>query len=355
MSFISDTSPLLPQRSSPSKITILGAGSWGLTLSFIAGALHGCDASVKVTLWDRTPSKLAAFEEQQRSIQKPIALQLQPHIILESDLTQAVADTDILIFVVTSKATREVALAVQATGQLKPDCVLVNASKGIEYPSLKPMSRVLKEIFPSNPVAVLSGPTLAQEIVEGKPTACTVASDSLAISQWLQTYLSCSSLFRLYTHTDMLGVELAGALKNVFAIASGFMVSKNLGDNARAALLTRGLAEMARFCIHLGAEDSTLYGLSGLGDLLATCNSPLSRNYQVGYRLGQGEQLPSILASMGQVAEGVHTVNAVVTLAESKGIDMPIASLVKSVIDGKLVDAPHMIAVLMNRKLKQES
>jgi glycerol-3-phosphate dehydrogenase (NAD(P)+) len=363
---MTDSTPtaLQPTALKPTKITILGAGSWGLTLAFVVATLAQKQAQsaatplvvspVHVTLWDRTPAKLQRFEKQGRSIEKPVRLQLPANVVLEPDLTTAVAGAEAIIFVVTSKATREVACAVQATQQVGATTILVNASKGIEFPSLKPMSSVLKEVFPNNPVAVMSGPTLAQEIADGKPTACTVASQDLATAEWLQQQLSCSSLLRLYTHTDVMGVELAGALKNVFAIASGFMVSQELGENARAALLTRGLAEMSRFCIHLGAEDSTLYGLSGLGDLLATCNSPLSRNYQVGYRLGKQEALAHILDTMGQVAEGVHTVNAVVKLATDAGIDMPIASMVHAVINGRLIDAQQMIGVLMNRRLKPE-
>jgi len=339
---------------SKQKLCILGTGSWGLTLAWMtASSAEKNNTPLEVTLWGRNADKVAEMSTN-RHLTFPLEMTLPDSLLLTSDLAAAIHDADAVIFVVTAGATRDVAEAVKATGQLKPDCIVVNASKGIEYPSLKPMASILKEVLPNQPVAVLSGPTLAKEVLQGLPTACVVSAESKEISKKLQTMLSCEHQFRLYTNTDILGVEFAGALKNVFAIASGFMTAKEFGDNAKAALLTRGLAEMARFCLEMGAEDSTIYGLAGLGDLLATCNSPLSRNFQVGYRLGKGETLDAILADMKVVAEGVHTARAVYAMSQKMGLDTPIVELVVNAVSGAPISKEMMIRSLMNRKLKSE-
>ena len=349
---------LAASASSKPRFTILGAGSWGLTLATLAAQAEGMQAAhpsegYQVCLWDRTPAKIEALKATRRS-EFPVAVELPPWVELTSDLAQAVSGAEAVVFVVTAKATRQVAQAILATGALPAQARLVNASKGIEFPSLQPMSSVLAEVFPHHALAVLSGPTLAKEILAGLPTACTVASQNKETASWLQERLTCSRLFRLYTQSDVVGVEYAGSLKNVFAIASGYMDAQRMGNNARAALLTRGLAEMTRFCLAFGAEESTLYGLAGLGDLLATCNSPLSRNYQVGYRLGQGETLAAILDDMKVVAEGVHTAKAVHQLAKERGLDTPIVELVVNTLNGQGVSGEQMIRSLMSRKLKQE-
>jgi glycerol-3-phosphate dehydrogenase (NAD(P)+) len=340
------------------KIAILGGGSWGLTLAWLATnqCKQASDGSIiqnNIVLWDRTPEKIEQFKTMGK-VEFPVALTLPTQLTLTSNLAEAVAGAEAILFVVTSKATRMVAEQIKALNVLSSTAILINASKGIEFPSLKPMSTVLKEVFPSHRVGVLSGPTLAKEILAGLPTAATVAAEDLETAEWLQARLNCNERFRLYTNTDLVGVELAGALKNVFAIASGYMAAKNMGDNARAALLTRGLAEMARFCLKMGAEMPTIYGLSGLGDLLATCNSPLSRNYQVGYRLGKGETLAEILADLKVVAEGVQTALAVYELAKQLEMDTPIVELVVNAINGQVVSGEMMIKSLMSRKLKQE-
>ncbi|XVJ52013.1 MAG: NAD(P)-dependent glycerol-3-phosphate dehydrogenase [Vampirovibrio sp.] len=335
------------------KICILGTGSWGLTLAWLLARSQPREQALQVTLWGRNPEKVTEMKEN-RHIHFPMDMQIPENVYLTSDLTEAVQDADAVIFVVTSKATREVAEAIATTQALASNTILVNASKGLEYPSLKPMSVVLKEVFPQHNIGVLSGPTLAKEILSGLPTACTISSSSLEVAKHLQAMLNCDRQFRLYTNTDVLGVELAGASKNVFAIASGYMTAKGLGDNAKAALLTRGLAEMARFCLTQKAEDTTIYGLAGLGDLLATCSSPLSRNFQVGFRLGKGEGLSAILADMKVVAEGVEAAKAVHTIAQSLGLDMPIVEMVFHAVSGTPISEDMMIRSLMNRKLKAE-
>ena len=340
------------------KIAILGAGSWGLTLAWLATnqqrkSACGAILTNNIVLWDRNPEKIAQFKANP-NVTFPVTLTMPQNLMLTSNLEEAISGAEAVLFVVTSKATRQVAEQIKALNVISPNTILINASKGIEFPSLKPMSTVLKEVFPTHRVGVLSGPTLAKEILTGLPTAATVAAEDLETAEWLQDRLNCNERFRLYTNTDLVGVELAGALKNVFAIASGYMAAKNMGDNARAALLTRGLAEMARFCLKMGAEMPTIYGLSGLGDLLATCNSPLSRNYQVGYRLGKGETLEEILADIKVVAEGVQTAFAVFELAKTMGIETPIVELVVNALSGQVVSGAMMIKSLMSRKLKQE-
>lgn len=336
-----------PQQLQPLPVTVLGAGSWGITLAWLAH-LNGH----KVTLWDRKSEKIDAFQ-QNRVINFPVSVEIPDAITLTDDLSLAMAEPSIVILAVTSNGTRPVLEQIQANGLLSKETILVNASKGIEYPSLKPLSHVIKEICPDNPHAVLAGPTLAPEILKGLPTAATISTETEELGHFLQKQLS-TERFRLYTNQDVVGTEMGGALKNVFAIVSGYMNARNMGDNACSTLITRGLAEMTRFCVAQGASVETLYGLSGLGDLLATCNSPLSRNYQVGYRMASGACLDDILTSLGMVAEGVKTTYAVCELAEKMGLDMPVVHLVKAAFEGDFSDEA-MIRTLMSRRLKAEA
>lgn len=328
------------------KLAILGAGSWGLTLAWLAGSDHQ-----NVWLWDRKPERIEAMERD-RKVLFPVPVILPLDLNLTASLEDAVRDADVILLVVTVSGTREVLRRLRDDIGLSKDVVLVNASKGIEFPSLKRMSEVFAEEMPNNPYAVLSGPTLAMEILNGLPTACSIACNDLEIAEALQRDLS-HDLFRLYSNCDVTGVELGGALKNIFAIASGYMKAKKLGDNALGALLTRGLAEMTRFSVALGADQKTLYGMSGLGDLLATSNSPLSRNFQVGARLAQGETLEQILADLKVVAEGVKTTHAVAELSRKMGLESPIVEMVEMCLSGPFSEK-MIIKSLMSRKLKSE-
>lgn len=333
------------------KIGVLGAGSWGLTLAWLWSKQNEEDPKTEVWLWDRSPDKLEAIR-QNRNITFPVPVALPESIRLTPDITQELADTDIIVLVVTAEGTRSVCKQLCDAG-ISRKTVIVNASKGIELVTLKRLSQVIQEELPRNPQAVLSGPTLAKEILAGLPTAASIACEDLDLAEQLQTWLSRDYHFRLYSNPDVTGVELGGALKNIFAISSGYISGKKLGDNARAALLTRGLAEMTRFSLCLGAQEMTLYGLSGLGDLLATSNSPLSRNFQVGYMLAQGKTLPDILKEIKVVAEGVPTAQAVYQLAQKLDLEMPITQE----INRALFEAPSeelLIRSLMSRKLKSE-
>ncbi|MDX2085279.1 MAG: NAD(P)H-dependent glycerol-3-phosphate dehydrogenase [Candidatus Melainabacteria bacterium] len=337
------------------KIAILGAGSWGLTLSWLLAQQAEAfpEQEKSVWLWDRNPEKISHFAAN-RAIQFPVSVHLSESVHLTASLADAVRDAEIILMVVTTAGTRPTAQALAACGQLASEAIVVNASKGVELPSLQPLHQVIAEELPQHRVAVLSGPTLAGEILSGLPTACVVACDQLAVAEYLQQSLSCENRFRLYSNQDVIGVEMGGAMKNVFAIVSGYMQAMRLGENARAALITRGLAEMTRFCLALGAEAETLYGLSGLGDLFATCNSPLSRNHQVGFRLAKGESLEAILADLKVVAEGVHTTRAVSQLAERIGVDVPIVKQVEYALSGAPISPEMLIRGLMSRRLKSE-
>jgi glycerol-3-phosphate dehydrogenase (NAD(P)+) len=328
------------------KLAILGAGSWGLTLAWLAASDHA-----NVWLWDRKPEKVEAMRRD-RKVLFPVPVILPPDLHLTDSLTEAVDGADVILLVVTVGGTRDVLRQLRDDVGLNKDVILVNASKGIEFPGLKRMSEVFAEEMPNNPYAVLSGPTLALEILNGLPTACSIACKDIEIAEALQQYLS-HDLFRLYSNSDVTGVELGGALKNIFAIASGYMKAKNLGDNALGALLTRGLAEMTRFSMALGADQKTLYGMSGLGDLLATANSPLSRNYQVGARLAKGETLEQILSDLKVVAEGVKTTHAVYEMSQKMGLETPIVQMVEMCLSGPFSEK-MIIKSLMSRKLKSE-
>jgi glycerol-3-phosphate dehydrogenase (NAD(P)+) len=328
------------------KLAILGAGSWGLTLAWLTGGNHD-----NVWLWDRNASKVEAMKRD-RNVLFPVPVILPQKLNLTDSLAQAVRDADVILLVVTVSGTREVLRRLRDEIKLPKEVVLVNASKGIEFPSLKRMSEVFAEELPDNPYAVLSGPTLALEILNGLPTACSIACQNLEIAEQLQQDLS-HDLFRLYSNTDVTGVELGGALKNIFAIASGYMKEKQLGDNALGALITRGLAEMTRFSVGLGADQKTLYGMSGLGDLWATANSPLSRNFQVGARLARGESLDQILTDLKVVAEGVKTTHAVYELSRTMELATPIVDMVEMCLSGPFSEK-MIVKSLMTRKLKSE-
>ncbi|MGL5833757.1 MAG: NAD(P)H-dependent glycerol-3-phosphate dehydrogenase [Waterburya sp.] len=235
---------------------------------------------------------------------------------------------------------------------LPSDKIIVTATKGLDPATNRTPSQIWQSIFPDHPVIVLSGPNLSKEIDQGLPAATVLASHNLAAAEQVQGIFT-SDTFRVYVNQDPLGTELGGTIKNVMAIASGVCDGMNLGTNAKAALLTRALPEMIRIGTHLGASGVTFFGLSGLGDLIATCDSPLSRNYQVGYRLAQGQTLPKILANLEGTAEGVNTTKVVMQIATAEGITMPIAQQVYRLLLGEITPQ-SAIKALMKRDLKLE-
>ena len=328
------------------KLTVLGAGSWGLCLTKLL-----TNNFEEITLWSREED-LSEELLATKSTRAPFFITLDKKVQITSDMEEAVKDAKIILMVVSTVAVRSVCERLKEAG-IKEDQILVNASKGLELPGLYRMSEVISDVLPDNKVAVLSGPTLAREVLRGMPTAASIACEDMETANFLMESLTVSDRFRLYSNDDVIGVEFGGSLKNVIAIASGFLEAMNLGENARGALLTRGLSEMARISIALGANPSTLYGLSGVGDLIATCSSPLSRNYQVGYLLGQGKKLDDVLKEVGTVAEGVKTAKAVIELAKKLDIEVPVAEAVYEALYTDITPE-DVVKKLMTRKLKSE-
>lgn len=328
------------------KLTVLGAGCWGLTLAWLLA-----DNFEEVVVWGREQD----FDDdllKNKHCSMPLEIQLQEKIELTSDLTAAIKDAEIILIVVSTSGIRNVCERLKAAG-VKDEQIVVNASKGIELPSLMRMSEVIKDVLPNQSLAILSGPTLAKEVLLGMPTAASVASDDIEIAKKVQKACTVPSRFRLYSNKDVIGVELGGSLKNVIAIASGFARTMGLGDNCTGALLTRGMAEIARVSVKLGANPSTLYGLSGMGDLIATCSSPMSRNYTVGSMLAQGKKVDDILNELGSVAEGVKTSKAVCELAKKLDIEVPVSSAIFEAVYTDITPK-ELLDKLMNRELKEE-
>ncbi len=328
------------------KLTVLGPGCWGLTLAWLL-----TDNFDEVCVWGREQDISDELRTQKRC-SKPLEVQLTDKVEITSDLKKALDGADIILLVVATSGIRSVCQQIAKIG-LNKNQILVNLSKGIELDTLLRMSEVMEQELPEANIAILSGPTLAKEVLMGMPTLASVASKDIAVAQRVQETCSVPNRFRLYTNSDVIGVELGGSLKNVIAIASGFADAMNLGDNLRGALLTRGMAEMVRISLALGANPSTLYGLSGMGDLIATCSSPMSRNFTVGSMLGKGKKIDDILAELGSVAEGVKTSKAVCDLAKKLNIEAPMANAIYEAVYTDITPE-QVVEKLMNRRLKGE-
>lgn len=327
------------------RLTIVGAGSWGLTLAWLLGS-----SGQAVGLYTRDQNK-ADLLNRVRKTETPVAVELPANVAVTSDLSESLKDSAIVLFCCTSQSMREVAQKVRASA-VSADLIAVSAAKGLELSSLKRMSEVLEEILPNHPVCALSGPNLAPEILKRLPAATVVASRSPEHAKMVQKAISVDR-FRVYANDDIVGVEWGGTLKNVIAIAAGASDGLNLGANAKAALMTRGLAEMARLAVSLGAKQSTLSGLSGMGDLVATCQGQVSRNYRFGFQLAQGVNVGDALESAGAVVEGVNTANAVCELSKKLGIELPIAQQVDAALKGAITPQQAIMA-LMSRPLAIE-
>ena len=303
------------------KLTVLGLGCWGLVLTKLL-----TDNFDEVVGWSREQDLSEELVKYKRTT-KPFNVQLGEKVKITSNLKEAIDGADIILLVVATSAIRAVCKQLKEAG-IKDEQILVNASKGLEQGSLKRMSEVILDELPTQKIAVLSGPTLALEVLEEQPTAASVAANDIEVAKKVQMALNVPNKFRLYTNDDMIGVELGGSLKNVIAIAAGFIDEMKFGDNSKGALLARGMAEIVRVSVHLGANPSTLWGLSGMGDLIATCSSHLSRNNTVGRMLAKGKKIDDILAELGSVAEGVKTSKAIVELAQKINIDTPISNAI---------------------------
>ena len=328
------------------KLTVLGPGCWGLTLAKLLTPNFD-----RVCVWGREQDISDELRNEKKTT-KPVTVELDPKTEISSDLKEAISDADYILMVIATSGIRAVSKQIAEVG-LRDEQILVNTSKGLELPSLMRMSEVIKQELPNVSPVILSGPTLAKEVLMGLPTAASVACEDMDKALKAQKQLNVAGKFRLYANADVIGVELGGSLKNVIAIASGFAGEMGLGDNARGALLTRGMAEVVRVSVALGSKPETLYGLSGMGDLIATCSSPLSRNYTVGSMLGKGKKIDDILKELGSVAEGVKTSKAVCELAKKLGIETPVSNAIYEAVYTDITPK-EILEKLMNRKLKRE-
>ncbi|MBN8770333.1 MAG: NAD(P)-dependent glycerol-3-phosphate dehydrogenase [Thiobacillus sp.] len=326
------------------KLSVLGAGAWGTALAASWAPHH------IVTLWGRNAAELDAMRTTRVNARYLADCRLPDALHFNPDLGSAVEAADLIVLAVPSGGLRPTLAALATRTSLPP---LIWVSKGFEPGSRKLPHQLVAELLPTHAqTGVLSGPSFAQEVAQGYPTALTLACHDTALAQHLAESLSGQRL-RIYAHDDVIGVELGGALKNVMAIAAGICDGLQLGHNARAALITRGLAEMTRLGVKLGGHFETFMGLSGLGDLILTTTGDLSRNRQVGLRLARGLPLDAILRELGHVAEGVTTAREVAALADELGVDMPVAHTVYQVLfDG--MPAAHAVDTLLNREIKTE-
>ena len=329
------------------RVAVIGAGSWGTA---VAGLVSCNDEAV---LWAREPKLARTMSEQRENPTYLPGVTLPESLRLTADLEEACSGADAVLFVVPSHGMREV--VTRAADFIAPAVPIVSLAKGVEQGTLRRMTEVIGEVLPTHlpdRIGVLTGPNLAREIAAGQPAASVVAMRDETAAHDLQR-LTMTTTFRVYTNPDVVGCEIAGALKNVMAIAAGIADGLGYGDNTKAALLTRGLAELTRLGIALGGNPLTFSGLAGMGDLVATCTSTQSRNRTVGVELGKGRNLDDIVADMKMVAEGVKSTAAVLELAQRHRVEMPIAEQVGAVLyQGK--HAEDLVTALMLREAKAE-
>lgn len=330
------------------KVAVIGAGSWGTAVAAIAARAEGPS---KVCLWARRPevASLIAGSHMNPDYLPGIAL---PRLLeATSSIEAAVGDADLVVMAVPSHGFRKVLL--EMAGSVELGTPVVSLSKGLEEGTHLRMTEVIAEVLPGSPAGVLSGPNLAREVVQGQPAATVVAMKDSRLAAMVQKLLTTPS-FRVYTNPDVVGSEVAGATKNVIAIAVGICEGLGLGDSTRAALVTRGLAELGRLGVAMGGHRMTFAGLAGVGDLVATCVSPLSRNKSVGIALGRGMSLGEALEGMQMVAEGVRSAHPLLELAATYGVEMPIATQVAAVLDG--ISTPEQaVPALMQRPARSEA
>lgn len=327
------------------RLAVIGGGAWGTALALVAAR-----SGAAVSLWARDPDVVAAVSRRHENPAFLPGIALDPTIAATSDAAAALAGADAALLVVPAQFLRGV--LTMFASLLPARLPLLLCVKGIETGSLMTMSELAAQIAPAAPVAVLSGPSFAAEVARGLPTAVTIASHDRSLAHAFAAALG-TPRFRPYTSGDPVGVEIGGAVKNVMAIACGIIEGRGLGENARAAVITRGLAEMVRLGVAKGAAAETFRGLSGLGDLVLTCTATQSRNYGLGLALGQGKSLAAALAGRRSVIEGIATAAAVTQLAARLGIEMPITAAVDSVLHrGMPIDL--MIEALLSRPYRSE-
>ncbi len=329
------------------KITVIGGGSWGLALSKVLS-----DNNHEVLVYDVNDKIVDKINNLH------ICLQLNENIpediIATNNIKEAVNFSDTMLFVVPTKVLRLAIMDILK--YLETPKLFVNAAKGIEPSTFLRISEIFEEMIPSKYLkgfVSLSGPSHAEEVIKGLPTVITASSENKEDAVFVQHLFHNTDYFRVYSSTDLKGAEMGGALKNIFALASGLIAGKGLGDNARAALITRGLVEMRKFYEIYGADTKSLMGLTGIGDLIVTCTSEHSRNYQAGYKIGNGKDLEETLNSMTMVVEGIRTCEAAYKFSQEKNLDMPIISAIYEVLFNKM-DPSVATKMLLGRSSKEE-
>jgi glycerol-3-phosphate dehydrogenase (NAD(P)+) len=326
------------------RVAVVGAGSWGTTVAALASAAGD------TVLWARRAELAAEINTRHTNSAYLPGFDLPHGLRATADLAEAVGSADVVVMGVPSHGFREIAAA--AAGDVRPGVPVVSLAKGLEQGSQLRMTEVAAAELPGHPVGVLTGPNLAAEVLAGQPAASVVAFVDLDLAAELQGLLSTPTL-RIYTNPDVVGCELAGVVKNVIAIAAGMCDGMGFGDNSKATVITRGLAEMARLGMAMGGEKATFAGLAGMGDLIATCASARSRNNSVGRLLGEGQAIGDIVAAMNMVAEGVKSSPSVLELARRHDVEMPIVEQVAAVCSGT-IDARTALSNLMSRASKSE-
>ena len=324
------------------KVAVIGSGSWGTALAHQLRT-RGHD----VLLYGRNASLLSAISTKRENTSYLPGVQLAEGIQTTTSIEDVSKDSELIVFAVPSSILREVASSLSTP--LPRRTLVASGIKGLEQKTLLRPSEILRETLGANTsIAVIAGPSFAKELIQGSPTAVTIAAETKEVAEKVRSYFHGGNL-RAYTSIDIVGAELGGVVKNVIALACGILDGMGFGDNARAALLTRGLAEMQDLALSSGANPRTLVGLSGLGDLLLTAVGDLSRNRQVGLRLGRGEKLEHIVSDLGQVAEGVRSAEVLLSIAQGKGVEMPIVAETVSVLQGK-----HSVQQAAERLLSRE-
>ncbi len=325
-------------------ISVIGAGSWGTALAQTI-ASHG----EAVTLWTRSPTHTSEINVRHRNEKYLAGIELNKHITATSELKTAL-ESDILLMVTPAQAMRQILSDMKPF--IRPAHKLILCSKGIELDSGMLMSDVVADILPNTPTAVLSGPNFAHEIAAGKPAATTLACADSKLAKTLQKAVA-SANFRPYISEDIIGAQIAGAFKNIIAIACGITSGLDMGESARASLVTRGLAEIARLGKAMGAHNETFLGLCGVGDMMLTCSSEKSRNFSLGLELGQGKTLERILKSRTGVTEGVHSAKAAINLADKYSVEMPITMAVHKILNTG-IPLDEAMREMLNRPLGYE-
>ena len=327
------------------KISVLGSGSWGLALALL---LH--NNGHEVLLWSARPENARKLREERENPDRLPGVRLPDEIDVLTDMERALKDVDVTVLAVASPYIRSTAHKMAPF--VCKDQKIVNVAKGIEEKTLKTLSEVIKEEIPQGNVAVLSGPSHAEEVGRGLPTTCVISAHTQETAEYLQS-IFMSPVFRVYTTPDILGVELGGALKNVIALAAGTADGLGYGDNTKAALITRGITEIGRLGKKMGAQMETFYGLSGIGDLIVTCASKHSRNRKAGYLIGQGYTMEEAMKEVQMVVEGVYSARAARELAEKYEVEMPIITEVNRVLfEGKSAAEAVMDLMLRDKKVE---